>query len=73
MAVSVNAGSFTLDSPKLEYRCRVIYAGVPSLCCFEIRGRSYSKSLALTVEGVTALLQRWSGSFWVDITVIRRV
>ena len=36
-----------VDSKKLEYACRVICTGVPSFCCFGIRGRSYSNFLAL--------------------------
>ena len=34
----------------MEYRCRVIDAGFPSLPCCEISGRSYSKFLASTVS-----------------------
>ena len=41
----------TVDSKKLEYGCRVIYAGATSFSCFRINGRSYYSKRFRAISG----------------------
>ena len=52
-ALCLGCEDFEVDSTRLKYRCRVMYAGFPSFSGFGIRGRSYSNFMASSATSRT--------------------